>query len=259
MQEKFVKINGQSSYLGIPNKRNGFGIIFLGGTMSFVADDSSDWHENPNKKALFKFLLNQGYVIGYSNAHGQNWGSANALEDIVGLHRRMIEETMIDSSIHLFAINIGGILALRLMRERVIPIRSIAFSQPVLNMQGQREYENKLIQANQLDMEQDPIGRAIAKAHKISLEKIDDYLNELDLLQFPLPDYNCKIWYGAGDQNVPVDKNSLYFIKLRNEQGLQTAFEIQSCISNDKENICCSDHYGIARFYREYEGIEHSN
>ncbi len=56
-----------------------------------------------------------------------------------------------DPIVHLFTLSMRGILGLRLMIERSIPIRSVAFSQPLLNLKAQRQYENELIIKNQLN------------------------------------------------------------------------------------------------------------
>jgi hypothetical protein len=44
--EQFVNIDGQWAYIGRPKNSNGYGVIFLGGSIAFVSNNSSDWHED---------------------------------------------------------------------------------------------------------------------------------------------------------------------------------------------------------------------
>lgn len=251
-REQFVNIDGQWAYIGQPKKSNGYGVIFLGGSMAFVSNNSSDWHEDLNKKALFNSLLEEGYTIGYSNAHGTNFGNDKALQDIKNLHKYMVKETGINFFVHLFAISMGGLLALRLMRN-VDFVQSVAFSQPLLNVKEQRKYENDYIKRNNLDMD-DPMGHAIALSHEIDYSTVDAYIDKTFALEklalAPIP---CKIWHGTGDENVPVEINALPFVELRIKHKLQIALEVTPGVGHDKNGACYSDHKGIIRFFHQNE------
>lgn len=106
-ENPFVVINGQRAYIGQPMKPNGYGVIFVGGSSAFVSKNGSDWHENPYKKRLFDALLEEGYTIGYSHAHGANYGSDKALQAITDLQAYMVKTTGIHPTVHLFAISMG--------------------------------------------------------------------------------------------------------------------------------------------------------
>lgn len=247
-----MNIDGQWAFIGQPQKPNGYGVIFLGGSIAFVSDKSSDWHENTYKKALFDYLLEEGYTIGYSNAHGANFGNDKAIQDILNLHQYMIKETGIDQFVHLFAISMGGLLALRIM-EKANFIRSVAFSQPLLNVCDQRKYENDLIKKNNLDMD-DPLGHSIASVHEIDYRNVDEYIDKVfSLERLTLAHPPCKIWHGTGDENVPVEINALPFVNIRLKHKLQTSLEVDTGTGHDKEGACFSDHKGIIYFFHRNE------
>jgi len=255
VKENFFQIKDQWNYIGIPEESNGFAIIILGGSIGFVSESDTDWHQEPKKKALISSLFESGYTVAYSNAHNENYGSVNAVHDIKDLYKVLIAETKVNPVVHLFAISMGAILGLRLMKESIFPICSVAFSQPLLNIKAQRQYENEFILRNKLNIEHDPLGKAIAKAHNIPLELIDEYINKLDLLKSPLSSIPCKIWHGTGDINVPADINAFYFSQLRINNGLQISLDIQQGAGHDKKGICYSDHKDIINFYNKYESL----
>lgn len=250
--ERFVNLDGQWAYIGQPEPSNGYGVIFLGGSTAFVSNNSSDWHEDVNKRALFNALLAAGYTIGYSNAHGANFGNDKALQDIKHLHEYMVKETGIHESVHLFAISMGGLLALRLMKN-VDFVRSVAFSQPLLNVKDQRTYENDYIKQNHLGMD-DPMGHAIASAHERDYRTVDPYIDETFALEnLALAPVPCKIWHGTGDENVPAEINALPFAALRMKHKLPIALEIAQGVGHDPNGACYSDHHGIIAFFRQNE------
>jgi esterase/lipase len=149
-------------------------------------------------------LLEEGYTIGYSNAHGANYGNEKAVQDIINLHQYMVKETGVDNVVHLFAISMGGLLALRVM-ENVNFVRSVVFSQPLLNVCEQRKYDNDYIKTNNLDM-YDPLGYAIASAHEIDYGNIDEYISKVfSLDKLALANFPRKIWHGTREENVPVE------------------------------------------------------
>jgi esterase/lipase len=251
-KKKFVDIGGQWAFIGQPEKPNGYGVIFLGGSIAFVSDKSSDWHENIYKKALFDSLLEEGYTIGYSNAHGANFGNDKAVQDIINLHQYMVKDTNIDNGVHLFAISMGGLLALRVM-ENANFVRSVVFSQPLLNVRDQRKHDNNYIQKNNLDMA-DPLGNAIASAHEIDYSNLDEYIEKVfSLEKLAVVDVPCKIWHGTGDENVPVDINAMPFVDIRIKNKLQIALEVEKGVGHDKEGACYSDHKGIIQFFHKNE------
>lgn len=252
IREQFVDIDGQLCFIGQPEKPNGYGVIFLGGSIAFVSDKSSDWHENIYKKALFDSVLKEGYTIGYSNAHGANFGSDKAVQDIINLHQYMVNETNIDSAVHLFAISMGGLLALRVI-ENTNFVRSVGLSQPLLNVRDQRKHENDYIQKNNLDMV-DPLGYVIGSAHELDYSSLDEYIEKVFSLQkLAAADVPCKIWHGTGDENVPVEINALPFVDIRIKNKLHIALEVEKGNGHDKEGACYSDHKGIIQFFRKNE------
>lgn len=128
-------------------------------------------------------------------------------------------------------------------------IQSVAFSQPLLNVNKTREY----IEINYLDAD-DPLGHAIAVAHDVKYSTVNKYIDErFTLEKLALAPITCKIWHGTGDKNVPVELNAMPFMALRITHHLPSALEIASGTGHDKEGYCYSDHKSIIQFFHQNE------
>lgn len=246
-KEEFINLNGQWAYVSVPANPNGYAVFLIGGSIGFVSENSTDWHENPFKTFFLSSLTESGYTIAYSNTHGGlNWGNTASIQDVHNLYNYLLEHYNINHKVHIFSISSGGILTLRLMTEKTIPIRSVAFSQPLLNFKGQRQYEQEI-------GNDDSIGLSFAKAHSIPIENLNEYFEQLGINNGVLSPVPCKIWHGTGDKNVPVHINALYFVQLRLTHHLPVSLDVQPDVGHDPQGACYSNHFDIIKFFKTYE------
>jgi hypothetical protein len=143
------------------------------------------------KRAIFEVLKTEGYIIAYSDAHGNNWGNQASLDDYNQLYRYIASKYRF-KSVTMLSQSMGGIDGLELVSERTIPVQCWAGIYPATNLAG--IYDQNLI-------------KQIAAAYA---NKDSEKYNPINLSNYNIP---MKIYASTGDTVVPTRTNTELFSK----------------------------------------------
>lgn len=145
MESRNFKLDTEWNIVHYPEKPNGFGILAIGDERHFVNSNSSFWTQNDGKRSLLNIWKNEGYTVFYSNLYGRHWGSEKAVDLAMRLCSHIVRNEILNSSFHVVAEGMGALVALKLLANNDIKIRSLILINPVLtlSMHLEQEKENK--------------------------------------------------------------------------------------------------------------------
>lgn len=145
MESRNFKLDTEWNIVHYPEKPNGFGILAIGDERHFVNSNSSFWTQNEGKRSLLNIWKNEGYTVFYSNLYGRHWGSEKAVDLAMRLCSHIVRNEILNSSFHVVAEGMGALVALKLLANNDIKIRSLILINPVLtlSMHLEQEKENK--------------------------------------------------------------------------------------------------------------------
>lgn len=145
MESRNFKLDTEWNIVHYPEKPNGFGILAIGDERHFVNSNSSFWTQNEGKRSLLNIWKNEGYTVFYSNLYGRHWGSGKAVDLAMRLCSHIVRNEILNSSFHVVAEGMGALVALKLLANNDIKIRSLILINPVLtlSMHLEQEKENK--------------------------------------------------------------------------------------------------------------------
>lgn len=165
MESRNFILDTEWNMIHYPEKPNGFGILVIGDERHFVNSKGSFWTQNEGKRSLLNKWKSGGYTIFYSNLYGRHWGSQKAVELAMRLCSHIIRNEILNGSFHIVAEGMGALVALKLLSQPEIRIRSLVLLNPIFSLSTHldQEKENKffykklvaeLENAYELEMEQ---------------------------------------------------------------------------------------------------------
>jgi hypothetical protein len=163
MESRNFKLDTEWNMVQYPERPNGFGILLIGDERHFVNNNSSFWTQNEGKRLVLNYMKNQGYTVFSSNLYGRHWGSEKAIDLAKRLCSHIIRNEILNGSFHVMAEGMGALIALELLQQDDIKIRSLVLLNPVLSLSNhlEQERENKFFYKKLIG--------EVAKAHEIEV------------------------------------------------------------------------------------------
>lgn len=145
MENRNFKLDTEWNVIHYPERPNGFGILTIGDERHFVNSSSSFWTQNEGKRSLLNIWKKEGYTVFYSNLYGRHWGSEKAVELTMRLCSHIVRNEILNPSFHVVAEGMGALVALKLLADSTIKIRSMVLINPILSLNKhlEQEKENK--------------------------------------------------------------------------------------------------------------------
>lgn len=112
----------------VPAKYSQLVIYFHGAgeTVESIKDD-------PQKRPIFDMLESKGYIVAYSNAHGEAWGNPDSVNDYKQLYTYLKAQYRFKDTVFL-AQSMGGLPALNTIAEKKVPGKCLAGIYPASNL-----------------------------------------------------------------------------------------------------------------------------
>lgn len=145
MESRNFKLDTEWNIIHYPDRPNGFGILAIGDERHFVNKKGSFWTQNEGKRSLLNIWKNEGYTVFYSNLYGRHWGSEKAVDLAMRLCSHIVRSEILNTSFHIVAEGMGALVALKLLAQNDINIRSLILINPILSLYThlEQEKENK--------------------------------------------------------------------------------------------------------------------
>lgn len=185
--ERFT-VRGQDAVLIRPDPGEGKAVVYTHGSGERVENIFHD----PKKDAIFNALLDAGYALATTDAHGDNWGNARSERDQVALVAELRERGFGD--IYVLALSMGGFNALQLLEHADVSAWAGIF--PACDLQSVFD----------LDLYRGQIRTAYDRATEQSLR---DAMRRRSPVDFDPPDgLPMRFWASPGDRVIPKRENT---------------------------------------------------
>ncbi|HAQ06173.1 MAG TPA: hydrolase [Bacillus bacterium] len=179
MESRNFKLDTEWNMVHYPEKPNGFGILVIGDERHFVNSTSSFWTQNEGKRSLLNTLKEEGYTVFSSNLYGRHWGSKKAVDLAMRLCSHIVRNEILNHSFHIMAEGMGALVALKMLTQTDIKIRSMILINPVFSLTThlEQEKENKFFYKKLL--------KELEKAYEIDISALKEKLKaEVELPGF---------------------------------------------------------------------------
>lgn len=145
MESRNFILDTEWNMIHYPERPNGFGILVVGDERHFVNNKGSFWTQNEGKRSLLNIWKHEGYTVFYSNLYGKHWGSDKAVDLSMRLCCHIVRNEILNGSFHVVAEGMGALVALKLLTQSDLKIRSLVLVNPVfsLSIHLEQEKENK--------------------------------------------------------------------------------------------------------------------
>jgi hypothetical protein len=143
--ERYFFQEDQQAVIHLPQRPNGFGILYIGGRSHYVENQESSLVQHVDQKRMINYLRSQGYTVFTCNFYGRHWGSEKAVSLAKTLYHSVMKQETLNPAIHIIGEDMGALLVCKLFRNSPIQIRSIVLLNPILNLQEELEMERKNI------------------------------------------------------------------------------------------------------------------
>lgn len=234
-------IDEQPCFIHLPEKPNGFLILYLGDATQEVTRDSTFWWEHPERNKMLQMLLDNGYTLLTSRLYGRNWGSPNAVHLMEQVYQAVIRQEILNPHVHILAEGMGSLTSLKFAKEHPNHIRSMTFINPCLNLKAMYKHERN----NRLFYKR--LKREVADAYQIEdAEEVGKLFEHFDLREHSTR-VPVQIFHDPTDKNYPFEQHSRMFEKIQKEKNHKVRFVLS--VKPYFPRI----YNQISQFYRQYE------
>lgn len=184
--------------LFVPTKKTQKVVVYTHGSGERVENIFRD----PKKEPVFNTLLNAGYAVATTDAHGDNWGSAASERDQLALVRALRERGLGD--VYVLALSMGGLNGLALLDD--VPVKAWAGIFPACDLRSVYDlglYPGQIRAA--YDRTGPRLGDAIARRSPVEFDPPDG-----------LP---MRFWASPDDRVIPKRENTDRCAALARERG----------------------------------------
>ena len=184
---------------------------------------------DPKKEPVFNTLLNAGYAIATTDAHGDNWGNAASERDQLALVRELRTRGLGD--VYVLALSMGGFNGLALLDD--VPVKAWAGIFPACDLRSVYElglYPGEIRAA--YDRTGRRLGDAIARRSPVDFDPPDG-----------LP---MRFWASPGDRVIAKGENTDRCAALARERGAQVEVTTTTGDHGDPSNY---DAQGVLRLF----------
>ena len=222
--ERFT-VRGQPAVLIAPTDRTDKVVVYTHGSGERVDNIFRD----PKKEPIFNALLNAGYALAATDAHGDNWGSAASERDQVALVDALRERDLRD--VYVLALSMGGFNGLQLLDE--VRVKAWAGIFPACDL---RSVYDLGLYPEQIRTAYDRTGR-----------RLGDAMARRSPVDFDPPDgLPMRFWASPGDRVIPKRENTDRCAALARERGARVEVTTTTGDHGDLSNY---DPEGVLRLF----------
>lgn len=223
--ERFT-VRGQPAVLIRPTQRTPKVVVYTHGSGENVENIFRD----PKKEPIFNALLNAGYAVATTDAHGDNWGSPASERDQLALVTALRERDLRD--VYVLALSMGGFNGLQLLDD--VPVRAWAGIFPACDL---RSVYDLGLYPGQIRTAYDRAGRrlgdAIARRSPVDFEP-------------PANGLPMRFWASPDDRVIPKRENTDRCAALARERGARVEVTTTTGDHGDPSNY---DAAGVLRLF----------
>lgn len=225
-----LTVRGQAAVLIRPAERTPKVVVYTHGSGEHVENIFRD----PKKEPVFNALLNAGYAIAATDAHGDNWGSAASERDQLALVAALRERDLRD--VHVLALSMGGFNGLQLLDDvRVKAWAGIFAACDLRSVYDLGLYRGQIRDA--YDRTGRRLGDAIARRSPVAFDPPDG-----------LP---MRFWASPGDRVIPKRENTDRCAAMARERGARVEVTTTTGDHGDPSNY---DAAGVLRLFESAQG-----
>ncbi|HEV2058155.1 MAG TPA: hypothetical protein VGR11_02280 [Solirubrobacteraceae bacterium] len=223
--ERF-EVRGQDAVLIRPDAAEGKAVVYTHGAGERVENIFHD----PKKEPIFNSLLNAGYALATTDAHGDNWGNAPSERDQLALVDELRERGFGD--IYVLALSMGGFNGLQLLDG--VGVKAWAGIFPACDLRSVFD----------LGLYRDQIRTAYDRSTEQSLREAMRRRSPVD---FDPPDgLPMRFWASPGDRIIPKRENTDACAALARRHGARVEV---TTTEGDHGHISNYDAEGVLRLF----------
>ncbi|MFC0524789.1 hypothetical protein ACFFGV_14520 [Pontibacillus salicampi] len=205
-------LDKQPCLLHIPEKPNGFLVLYLGDAGHYVEEHQSFWSEHPARAELLQSLLNRGYTLFTCHLYGNGWGSPKTTHLLQQVFQTVKRQEIVNPFIHVVSEGMGTYTAFRWELKYDIPIRSHIMFTPCLDLKAMYNQE----QSNQLYFKK--LNKELAKAYEIEEKQTEEQvIQPATLVSTKAPSL---IFHDVQSPYYSVHEHSRRFEENQEQQGI---------------------------------------
>ncbi|WP_100373530.1 alpha/beta hydrolase [Bacillus sp. FJAT-45037] len=242
IDQTFFTIENQRNVLFFPERPNGFAVLIIGDHAKSVEENTSIWHQHPERHQFITSLINQGYTIFTSELFGAHWGNQRAVDYIEQLYHLVYKKALLNKRIHVVSENSGALVSLSLMKRRPDFFRSAFFINPCLSLEvyEKQEKQNKLYYKR--------FRKEIAQAYGINEDQTDvsEVFNTIDLENMICPP--MQIVHDVTNKRFPFEQHSRPFSIACERVGKKASISLHGNGKNYSSYVA-----PILRFFKKHE------
>ena len=226
--ERFT-VRGQPAVLFVPTEKTPKVVVYTHGSGERVENIFRD----PKKEPVFNTLLNAGYAVATTDAHGDNWGSAASERDQLALVRALRRRGL--GEVYVLALSMGGFNGLALLDD--VPVKAWAGIFPACDLRSVYElglYPGQIRTA--YDRTGPRLGDAMARRSPVGFDPPDG-----------LP---MRFWASPDDRVIPKRENTDRCAALARERGARVEVTTTTGDHGDPSN------YDAGAVLRLFESVD---
>lgn len=193
------EVRGQAAALITPRRRSSRVVVYMHGAGERVETAFRD----VAKDGIFKTLLDGGYALAATDAHGDNWGSPASVRDQLALVEELRTRGLRD--VYVLALSMGGLDGFQLLGR--IPVKAWAGIFPACDLASVWDvglYRGQIRAAYGLAADASP-SRVLRSRSPVAFDPPDD-----------LP---MRFWASPGDRVIPTRENTEACAALARRRG----------------------------------------
>ncbi|MBU9721806.1 MULTISPECIES: hypothetical protein [Bacillaceae] len=213
IKKRLITIENEECLLHLPEKPNGYAILILGDRSHYIHGEDSYWTQHPTRKELLEGFVDKGYTVFYSHQSGAHWGKADIAKVTVRLINYALKTEILNQHIHIIAEGMGALIALRLLADKNIKIRSSVFINPCISITNQLEEEeiNRFFYKKMV--------KELIEAYNVGEEELELISNDMDKVREAInPDVPIRILQAVYQAPYSMEKQTRVFIKERKDK-----------------------------------------
>lgn len=212
------RLDDQPCLLHIPEKPNGYLVLYLGDSGHYVEDNQAFWLEHPERSTLIHQLLDQGYTLFTSHLYGNTWGSKKSIDLLHQLYEHVRRQVTVNPYIHVVAEGMGALTALHWQTQQKLNIRSMTFFTPCLSLKALYEQE----QSNQLYFKR--FKKEIAHSYNVKEQEIQEKV--IQSYEMPKTSSPVLIFHDVANPYYTVHQHSRRFEEQQQEANHEVSLKL---------------------------------
>jgi pimeloyl-ACP methyl ester carboxylesterase len=223
-------VRGQPAVVIAPAEKTQRVVVYTHGSGERVENIFRD----PKKEPIFNTLLDKGYAIATTDAHGDNWGSAAAERDQRALVEALRARGLGD--IYVLALSMGGLNGLGLLDR--VPVKAWAGIFPACDLGS--VYALGLYRGQ------------IRDAYGRTGQRLGDLIARRSPVDFDPPDgLPMRFWASPGDRVIPKRENTDACAAIARRRGAEVEVTTTTGDHGDPSNY---DAAGVLRLFESAGG-----